>query len=43
MVEIAAKRTLTPQIIDISGRAEEKDRKDKARVEERGTPSLGGS
>lgn len=44
MVAIAKKRTLTPQIFDICGRIEEKDRKDKERVEEsRGTPSLGGS
>lgn len=44
MVEIAKKRTLTAQIFDICGRIEEKDRKDKGRVEEsKATPSLGGT
>lgn len=44
MIEIAQKRTLTPQMFDICGRLEEKHQKDKGRAEEsRGTPSLGGS
>lgn len=44
MVEIAKKRTVTPQIFDTFGRLEEKDQKDKGKAEEsRGIPSLGGS